>query len=171
MKHVIDEIYDDLYYLALNITGNKEYSRDLVHDAILEYLEKTDEETKERLESTNRVKPYIYSIMNIGYNSTASTTHKNYRENQSLNIDDDCNINLDDMVYDIYIPEEDTTYELMFDKILGGCTDKRERQILIDRVLVEMTYKDIALKHSMPLFKVMEIYKTTISKIKNYGNN
>ena len=150
--------------MCLSLTKCSDSSNDLVHDIVVDFLKKP-QERKEEIINGGKLKRYLYIACKTQYNSANSTYHTNYRISQIFRYTEE--INAEDFIFD----EEDihNTDELRDIMIaINRLCNRKEKQLIADRYIENKTFKDIAKKHKMPVYKTTETIKAIMAKLKTH---
>lgn len=159
----IEIAYPHLIRMVTAIVKDNITAVDLVHDSIADFLS-MNEEKQHKIKDDDRVKEYIYQIAKTQYFSSNSTFHLTYRENQLLKVKEET------VLDDLQLEELDThninELRLIMVSINKTC-NKFEKQLISDRFIENMTYKEIALKHDLPTYLVTNKIKKIIQKLQH----
>ena len=159
----IEIAYPHLLRMVTAIVKDNNTAVDLVHDSIADFLS-MNEEKQHKIKDDNRVKEYIYQIAKTQYFSSNSTFHLTYRENQLLKVKEET------VLDDLQLEELDThninELRLIMVSINKTC-NKFEKQLISDRFIENMTYKEIASKHDLPTYLVTNKIKKIITKLQH----
>lgn len=164
----ITRVYPELLKMVGKLTQNHEATTDLIHDVVLMFLE-LPEEKQQKIYNDDKIKEYLYITAKTQFFSSNSTCHKNYRENQSLNIND--SVEVEDVELEDYDYHNTNELRIIFTAMVSILTPT-ERQMIYDRIFEDKTYVEIAKKHGLTLPIATKKVKETINKLKteSYGN-
>jgi RNA polymerase sigma factor (sigma-70 family) len=162
INQTIELAYPELIKMVTAITKNKVLATDLIHDSIADFKSMAVIKQK-KIKKDDRIKEYIYQIAKTQYFSSSSTFHYTYRENQVLKVKEETNV--EQLEIEDLDTQNTNELRLIMSAINRYCT-KFEKQLIADRFIENMTYKEIGYKHSMPTYLVTEKVKSVINKIK-----
>ena len=158
----IELVYPELILMITTITKDKVIATDLVHDSIADFLSMPSIK-QNKIKKDDRIKEYIYQIAKTQYFSSTSNFHLTYRENQVLKVKD--NSDLEQLEVEDTDNQSTSELRLIMSTINKHCT-KFEKQLIVDRFVENMTYKQMGDKHDMPTYLITNKIKTLINKIK-----
>lgn len=162
INQTIELVYPELIKMVAAITKDRVLATDLVHDSIADFKSMAIAKQK-KIKTDDRIKEYIYQIAKTQFFSSSSTFHYTYRENQVLKVKDE--VNLEMLELEDLDTQNTNELRLIMSTINRTCT-KFEKQLIADRFVENMTYKQIGCKHDMPTYLVTERIKQLIDKIK-----
>lgn len=148
-EEVYYQYYKLLYYIAIKILNDSEKSSDIVNDVFLAFFN-----------NINKIDLY----KNIKYYLVTATKNAclNELKKQKLKVEYDDEIvnqaidNKESKVWEEYIEE--------FKKYLNV----EEVEIIVDHLIFEYTFKEIANSRGVSLFSISSKYKRAIDKLKKY---
>ena len=148
-EEVYYQYYKLLYYIAIKILNDSEKSSDIVNDVFLAFFN-----------NINKIDLY----KNIKYYLVTATKNAclNELKKQKLKVEYDDEIvnqaidNKESKVWEEYIEE--------FKKYLNV----EEVEIIVDHLIFEYTFKEIAKSRGVSLFSISSKYKRAIDKLKKY---
>lgn len=166
LKHQINQeitkVYPDLLKMVGKLTEGKDITQDIIHDAIVDFLN-MDEEVLSQVLEDGAVKRFLWTLISTQYKSSTSPLHKKYRDRYELKVSDGVDVHQLDIEDD-----EDNDHHQLLQLIttINSVCNMFEKQIIADRVIEQLTYIDIAKKHNLSIPLATAVVKGVISKVK-----
>jgi len=158
----IQKVYPELIKMCRTLTKCSDSSKDLVHDIIIDFLKKSTKR-KEEIINDGRLKQYLYIACKTQYNSSNSTYHTNYRISQIFRYTEE--LNADDYVFNEEdVHNNDELRDIMVS--INLLCNRKEKQLIADRFIENKTFKEIANKNNIPVYKTTETIKNIIHKLR-----
>ena len=149
-EEAFNEFYEEyhklIFYVILKITKNAEVAKDLTQETFLCVYNKIDQYNGGN---------FKYWVLQIA---------KNYGRNYVTRVANKDQVILDDL-YIQNLPDDKIVYRDI-DSFICNNLEKEESEIVIMRVILDYTFKEISEELSIPLTTVYRIYKQSIKKLK-----
>lgn len=134
-----------IYYIALSITKNKEDAEEIVQDTFLNMFKSIDS-----YQEKNKFKQWLMQIArNLSYNKVTRNKEKD-------------NIKDNDFIYTTPSSEDSIDYILT----IKGTLDGQESYIVINKIVYNFSFKEIAQDLNMTVNQVQGIYYQSLKKLK-----
>ena len=161
LKEIYEEYVSFIYHVVLDMTGNRESAEDITSDFFIKLWEKAD-----GYKSGGAHKGYMATIAR---NMTIDHMRKHKRE---VLTGADPDEGADDQISAAPdpgpTPEDKTVSDMRVEQVLATLKPIY-RQIVIMKVLSEMTVKDIASVLEMPMGTITWNYREAIKQLRRFG--